>query len=355
MAINRIEIKDFLAFRGDFVCDFCDGVNVVIGGNGTGKTTLLKVMYMLVSQPAKKFNDLNQGKAYCGALEDFSCLSEISPMITENTRISINNNHIIISGDGTEQNCISCIRQDKNGTDTAVNHNYREMKKTASYQISYAETAAYIPEKDILEHAKGLLTFIEQKQTGFSQIYKDVLVNGMDVPTQKQSQTQITVGKMISEIIGGTVQWDRDNGSFYTSRTDGTRIPFANEASGYKKLGYLGLLITSGQLESDSVLLWDEPENSLNPEFVSVLVRILLELQRNGVQIFLATHSEIFASYFSVLKNKGDNVMFYSLYKDGGQIKCDTNDRFDLLNPNNLTEEPVKLYEKKLDKGLGNG
>jgi len=47
MAISRVEIKDFLLFKGEFGVDFCAGVNVLIGGNGTGKTTLMKVMYRL--------------------------------------------------------------------------------------------------------------------------------------------------------------------------------------------------------------------------------------------------------------------------------------------------------------------
>ena len=106
-------------------------------------------------------------------------------------------------------------------------------------------------------------------------------------------------------------------------------------------------------LESGTILFWDEPENSLNPEFVPILVDVLLELPRNGVQIFLATHSEILASYFAVNREKGDTVVFYSLYKDGEHIKADKSDRFDLLVPNNLTLEPVKLYERKLERGLG--
>ena len=45
MAIDRIEIKDFLVFKDVFDMDFCSGVNVIIGGNATGKTTLLKCLY----------------------------------------------------------------------------------------------------------------------------------------------------------------------------------------------------------------------------------------------------------------------------------------------------------------------
>ena len=45
MAIDRVEISDFLVFKGKFVTSFCPGVNVLIGENGTGKTTLLKLLY----------------------------------------------------------------------------------------------------------------------------------------------------------------------------------------------------------------------------------------------------------------------------------------------------------------------
>jgi AAA15 family ATPase/GTPase len=184
-------------------------------------------------------------------------------------------------------------------------------------------------------------------------VYKDILIAAQDVPTQVQSEMQKKIGNKITTIIGGDVQWDKNEGSCYTVRTDGTKILFANEASGYKKLGFLGLLVACGQLNPGTVLLWDEPENSLNSELLPTLVDILLELSRNGVQIFIATHSEIFSSYFAVNRQKDDRVMFFSLCKEGERIKANVSDRFDLLEPNNLTSEPVKLYEKEIERGLG--
>ena len=302
MAINRVEIKDFLVFKGEFAADFCSGVNVLIGGNGTGKTTLLKSLYKIV-----KF-------------------------ILFHRRLPNSPGKIIIN----------------NGENS-----FRYDNRTIFINVTNDLRAIYIPEKDILEHAKGLLTFIEQKQTGFGQVYKDVLIAAQDVPTRKQSKAQKNIGQKIVSITGGDVHWDKGEGSFYTLKTDGSRIPFANEASGYKKMGFLGLLVSSGQLEPGTILFWDEPENSLNPELVPILVDILLELSRNNVQIFIGTHSEILASYFAVNRQDEDNVMFISLYKDGEHIKANTSSRFDLLEPNNLTAEPVKLYEKELEKGLG--
>ena len=304
MAIKRIEVKDFLVFKGEFAADFCHGVNVLIGGNGTGKTTIMRCLYEL------KGLSTHTG----GVFFEPSPMSDLS--------------------------------------------NYKDVAFQRNWGNAFTEgpinNYVYVPEKDILEHAKGLLSFIKQKQTGFSAIYEDVLITAQDVPTQEQTEIQKSVGQKIASIIGGIVHWEQGDGMFYTIRTDGIRIPFAYEASGFKKLGYLGLLIASGQLESGSVLFWDEPENSLNPELIPELVNILLELSRNSVQIFIATHSELLASYFAVSRKKGDHMKFISLYtdNDSGKIKSDMDDRFDLLEPNSLTAEPVKLYELQIVKGL---
>ncbi|MDR1477701.1 MAG: ATP-binding protein [Planctomycetaceae bacterium] len=258
MTIKHVAIKDFQVFKDEFVVEFYSGVNVLIGANATGKTTLIKWLY---------FN-----------------------------------------------------KKDK------------------------SNNFVFIPEKDILEHSKGLFTFIEKKQTGFGQIYKDVLINAQDTPTIEQSKIQKTICKIIADTIDGEVHYDKGEGTFYTLKTGGKRIPFANEASGYKKLGFLGLLVTSGQLENGSVLFWDEPENSLNPELVPVLVDILLQLSQSGVQIFIATHDYNFARYFDVKKN-GD-VMFYNLAKENdGRITVCSSPEYTKLSENLLETAGVDLYK----------
>ena len=110
------------------------------------------------------------------------------------------------------------------------------------------------------------------------------------------------------------------------------------EASGYKKLGLLWKLLRNGLLESGSILFWDEPENSLNPELIPILVDILLELTQSGVQIFIATHDYNLARYFDVRKDKGIPVMFNNLsITDGGQIICNSSVEY-LKLPDNLLE-----------------
>jgi AAA15 family ATPase/GTPase len=301
MAISRVEIKDFFVFKGEFTLEFCSGVNVFVGGNGTGKTTLLRAIAI---QPILGFPYVNP---YNNSFKD-----------TPNLR-KVNNVEVIPFQDN---------KYDKN-------------------------KHIFIPANDMLCNPE-LYPMAQQYRLTYNNSEIDIIGNAILPITNKITQNASKILDIIKSIIDGEVAYEND--TFFIVKSDKTKIPFVLEASGYRKFGLLWKLLRNGLLESESVLFWDEPENSLNPELISTLVNILLELSRNGVQIFIATHSEILASYFSVNQQQGDNVMFYSLYKDeNGQIKNDSNDRFDLLFQNKLTEEPVKLYEKQIAKGLGNG
>jgi predicted ATPase len=204
----------------------------------------------------------------------------------------------------------------------------------------------------MLSHSRGFLALNRERPIPFDKTEVDIISKAELEPIREITNNANTVLEKLSSKIDGVVSFDGKD--FYVEKNNGDKILFSFEASGFRKLGLLWKLIRNGLLEKGSILFWDEPENSINPELMSVLVDILLELSRNGVQIFIATHSEILASYCWVNKQKGDNVMFYSLYKDGERINVDSNNRFEWLNPNKLTEEPVKLYERELGKVFGN-
>ena len=46
MNIHKLNIENVTVFE-DFKLKSCDGINIIIGGNGTGKTHLLKFIYSL--------------------------------------------------------------------------------------------------------------------------------------------------------------------------------------------------------------------------------------------------------------------------------------------------------------------
>ena len=109
------------------------------------------------------------------------------------------------------------------------------------------------------------------------------------------------------------------------------------EAEGLRKLGLLWKLIRNGLLENGTILLWDEPEANLNPELFPLVVEILLELQRNGVQIFLATHSYNFAKYLEIRRSEKEQVQFHNLYRGTSELPQELREIFhSAMDQNNV-------------------
>jgi AAA15 family ATPase/GTPase len=366
--INRVEIKDFLVFKGEFNADFCPGVNIIIGGNGTGKTTLMKVMYAICDKSIRGFTREAASDEHHGASNSFDSYFQVKNYkgmvagdLYGETRTPPQDRKCLIVYNGSEfsfryptieelKTRFSMTEQEIENSKFMWSYHGVFPSETAGVNAPYIRSI-YIPTDDMLSHSPGLLALDRERQIPFDKTQMDILAKTQYPETREIKPNAAKLLDKIKSVIGGDVIYE--NESFYISKEGLGKIQFTLEASGYRKFGLLWKLLRNGLLESGVVLFWDEPENSLNPELVPVLVEILLELSRGGVQIFLATHSELLASYFTVNRQKDDEVKFYSLYKDGQQIKYDASDRFDLLNPNKLMDEPVKLYEKRLDKVLG--
>ena len=361
MAITRVEIKDFLVFRGEFAIDFCPGANILIGGNGSGKTTLLKTIYRLCGNG--KNSDTGQyflvdGVPFSPFNRPFEYLRMQADTHNGESRISVRNvywdgsapdNSIRTNGVFVPYNPYDYVDEYTNSKPS----NYSYMSTDLIFKSEEYKTlpAVFIPAINLLPHSMGLVEMIDTYEMRFDVTQIDIIRNARLAVTKTPKPNCSKVIRRLSGTIGGEVLYD--DGRFYLVEDSGERIEFNLVASGFTRLGLLWKLLRNGLLEQGSILLWDEPENSLNPEHIPVLVDVLLELSRNGVQLFLATHSELLASYFAVNRIQGDQVMFYSLSKSGDQVAADKSERFDLLQPNNLTAEPLNLYEKELARGLG--
>lgn len=95
--------------------------------------------------------------------------------------------------------------------------------------------------------------------------------------------------KQIETLFAGKLQ--RINGRFYLQRPGQEPLELNLIAEGFKRLGTLGLLIGNGTVRAGTSLFWDEPEMNLNTSHLPLLVSIILGLCRAGVQVMLTTHS----------------------------------------------------------------
>jgi hypothetical protein len=85
-----------------------------------------------------------------------------------------------------------------------------------------------------------------------------------------------------------------------------------------------------------------------------VLVDIFLELQRDGVQIFIATHNNNLAQLFDVKQTDKDSLLFCNLSKnDDGTIHCDSASTYSELSKNVLEDADEALYKVVVAKAMG--
>ena len=286
------ELKTGDSFSQEFCLDFCDGINVLIGGNGVGKTTILKMIYAATQWSFEK-TDPEKTKR----LADFFSynMRDSKPLKSASQR---------------EDYCYFKVSDGTHVFWDSLSHdglfNFEDW-------LGLNIPSVFIPTTEMLSHSKGFLAMNQKYNMPFDGTQVDIIVNASLPETREIPDSCKAILDEISDVIDGTVMLEED--TFYMLKKDGRKIDFSLEAEGLRKLGLLWKLIRNGLLEKGSVLLWDEPEANLNPELYPFVANILLELQRNGVQIFIATHSYNFAKYLEIRRSETEQVMFHNLYK----------------------------------------
>ncbi len=166
--------------------------------------------------------------------------------------------------------------------------------------------------------------------------------------------------RKIKKLIDGDViaeeddtDFDNDGLSLYYVRKDGLKISLKAAATGIISLSYILRLLKNGWLTKNSVLIIDEPDAHLHPQWIVEYARILVLINKLlGTKIIMATHSpDMVAAIHSIAKKHEvlDKTHFYIsekvndihnkyIFKDLG---CEIADIFDSFN---IALERIDLY-----------
>ncbi|MBU3157827.1 AAA family ATPase [Clostridium estertheticum] len=337
MSITKVYLKNFTVFEEEEIA-FSNGINVIIGENGTGKTHLLKSIYATCEMSKKPDTDIdiisNYFKAGLSKGEFFTKI--LKPLIL---KVYANESKLIED----KRYLMGKVSLNINNSKTIVSDTDEE----CSYEIGFPDKeqkSIFIPPKEMLSHSKGFLALNNKYDMPFDKTYIDIITNCELPETRKNSELNKKLLAIISKVIDGKVIYEND--TFYVIKTNGLKIEFSLEAEGFRKFGVLWRLIRNGLIEKETILLWDEPESNINPELIPVLVDILIELQRDGVQIFVATHSYNFAKYFEIKRKDSDRVLYHNLYKTDKGVKSQSADYFGKLEDNPIIEADSKLLDE---------
>jgi len=340
--LEKIKFEKFTAFE-KLEVEFSPGINVFVGQNGTGKTHILKAAYAACDIAkskggfAEKINNVfyPSGKQIGRLVKRSSVSSRGSLKITrrleDSKKISLS---LSLSNHTTKPGKASVSGSSRAWIETPME-------------------AVYIPVKDMMANAPGFRSLYEEREIHFEEVYVDIIRKAflpiLKGPTDKQRKRLL---EMLQEEMEGKVI--AKNEEFFLRNKQGL-LEFSLLAEGYRKMGLLWLLIQNGTLLNGSLLFWDEPETNLNPKLMRAIIGILFELQRMGVQIFLATHDYVVLKELDLQSVEKDSIQFHSLYRDekSGEIQVSSTDNYLNLSPNAIDDTFGSFVDREIQRSMG--
>ena len=174
---------------------------------------------------------------------------------------------------------------------------------------------------------------------------------------EKKEKDVVSLSTQIQSVIGGEIQlkedkFDLDKELHYISKDSGIDINIEDAATGIKSFAYLSQLLKNGWLDKETLLLIDEPEAHLHPQWIVEFARLLVKIRKElGVKIVIASHNpDMVAAIQSIAQKEQviDDVVFYLAEKKDNEVNYTFVDKgieiSDIFESFNIALSRIELY-----------
>jgi energy-coupling factor transporter ATP-binding protein EcfA2 len=286
---------------------FSPGLNVFVGENGSGKSQLLKLAYVM----AACLQDPLPTRSVLQSLLADKLVAVLRPEAL---------GRLVRRRAGRER--AELVAQlgvsDEPLKFRFATNSRSEVVVEAMPGHPLTKRPCFIPTRELLTIAPGFVALYESRVLEFEETWRDtcLLLQAPALRGPRQRQIQALLAPL-ERAMGGQVESDQ-NGRFYL-RQPGGRLEMPLVAEGLRKLAMLARLIATGELLDAGMLFWDEPEANLNPRLLRPIAQTILALSRQGLQVFIATHSLFLLRELELLLAESDlqpdqNPMFFGLH-----------------------------------------
>lgn len=193
-------------------------------------------------------------------------------------------------------------------------------------------------ESSVFIETPFILTYKEALEDSGIIYHIDDLLNKLKIPIIDKKDNFLDVSK----IINGNIVFEEERDDFVFEKTiNGNKrtIQMLNTASGIKSLGILQILDKSGEFNKDLLLVIDEPEVHLHPDWQVEYAKLLVKLVKNGIRVLITSHSpyliEALNKFSKDEKIDENKIKFYlsESNKDGKAIIVDkTKDKSEIFD-----------------------
>lgn len=171
--------------------------------------------------------------------------------------------------------------------------------------LHYIQKVAYIDTPMVI----GMDTFYGQP------LYWKELNSLLKLPPKRGYKR--TINTFIKEtILNGDVSYDDDfSGTFKYKRKDGLEFDLLECATGIKSFSLMQLLLKNLFLDENTLMIIDEPEAHLHPQWIVEYARLIVWLHKKiGVKFFIASHSTDMVSAIRYIAEKEKSLSTLSFY-----------------------------------------
>jgi ABC-type transport system involved in cytochrome c biogenesis ATPase subunit len=346
--IESLKLRNFTVFR---VASFAFGrhLNVIVGENGAGKSHVLKLAYSvlamsneesrkpLTAPPTKSALQLRLGEKLVGVFRP-EALGRLARRRQGRERCDV----ALKLHDASYDLAFSFATQSK--TEVQIDGLPRAWIDIAP---------AYLPTRELLTIYPGFISVYENHYLEFDETWRDTCVLlGAPLKRGVKEKRVAELLRPLEEAMEGTIVLDK-NGRFYLESATG-RMEMPLVAEGLRKLGMLARLIATGTLLDKGYLFWDEPEANLNPRIIKRVARTIVDVARNGVQVFIATHSLFLLREIEILLEGADlDARFFGLRPTADGVVVQQGPAVEDMGPIAVLDEELEQSDRFLGRDNG--
>lgn len=350
--LKSLTLKNFTAFS-HATFQFAGGLNVIVGENGTGKTHILKLAYSLIyvsARGSKESPGRVPGKGHLQSALAKKLNAVFKP--DELGRLARRDRPAL------KRSEVSCsFSEDKCNLAFSFNGRSKSevtVERTPSGWID--KLPVYLPTRELLTLYPGFVSLYETTHWPFDETWRDTCIL-LGAPLAKGPREKRITELLVplENAMGGKVEL-HESGRFYLNMA-GVAMEMHLVAEGFRKLAMIARLIATGSLAEGGVLFWDEPEANLNPKAMALVARTILSLCKNGIQVFVASHSLFLLREFYILLEsdefKATRARFFGLHPGKNGVQVEQGDTVDDIGSLDALREELSQSDRYLEAETG--
>ena len=342
--LRSLRMTNFTAF-GDVRLQFANGLNVIVGENGLGKTHLLKLPYSIAAASAEAGRRKDAGKPTKSALQ-----KRLAEKIRNVFR----------------PESLGHLARRPRGHQCAVDLEFIDSSMSVGFKFSTSSQSGvsvsrgaeawrdrmpvFLPTRELLTIYPGFVSLYVMRNLEFDETWRDTCLL-LGEPTLKAlSADASSLLDLLEKGMRGKLVLAA-NGRFYLDQCGSDRFEMPLVAEGWRKLGMLARLVATGHLGGKACLFWDEPEANLNPKLIRHVARAILGLCESGVQVVVATHSLFLLKEFDILGSsdfQGVKCRYFALRRGADGVEVSQGNMVNDVEPLLALDEELEQSDRFL-------